>query len=279
MSTLLFVLVAAALAAVALAFVLPTLLRARRGSATVATINTELFRQETAELEREVAQGELPSDAFLEERDELRRRLLEDRRTPHRPSPRLPGTRAVAVIVAVALPLIAAAVYLMVGKPDVLTEAPQKSGQGDYIALLKSHLERQPRDARGWVLLARAQADAGDFANAAASFKQALAASPKVQRDPSVLCEYADALGMAQGGRLGGQPSELIAQALAIAPKHPRALEMAGSAAYAEGRYSDAVRHWRSLLAQLPAASEPHQELSAAVARAERRAAVALRAP
>jgi cytochrome c-type biogenesis protein CcmH len=81
---------------------------------------------------------------------------------------------------------------------------------------------------------------------------------------------------MTQGGRLDGKPIALIEQALAIDPKHPAALEMAGSAAYADGRYAEAVRYWKELLAGLTPGSERHAELSAAVARAERKASVSL---
>jgi cytochrome c-type biogenesis protein CcmH/NrfG len=51
---------------------------------------------------------------------------------------------------------------------------------------------------------------------------------------------------------------------------------MAGSAAYEAGRFAEAARHWKQLLPQLPPASDRHAELAAAVARAERRAAVTL---
>jgi cytochrome c-type biogenesis protein CcmH len=142
---------------------------------------------------------------------------------------------------------------------------------------LKAHLKRQPRDTRGWVLLARAQADSGDFVAAAASYEQALAVpGSKVAKDPAVLTEYADVLGMTQGGRLDGKPSELIERALAIDPRHPTALEMAGSAAYGAGRYADSVKYWSDLLAQTPPGSERHQQLAAAIERAQRRSAVTL---
>jgi cytochrome c-type biogenesis protein CcmH len=126
------------------------------------------------------------------------------------------------------------------------------------------------------VLLGRAQADRGQFQAAADAYQKALTVSEKIAKDPGVLCEYADVLGMTQGGNLAGKPSELIAQALSINPKHPVALEMAGSAAYAEGRYAAAARYWKELLAGLTPGSERHTELSAAVERAERKAAVSL---
>jgi len=278
-----FSLIALALVAVALAFLLPTLLRtrARREVTSRAAINAEIYRQGVDELRQEVALGELSADEAGPAREELHRRLLEETGEPPVRSTASPRRRRAAVVVAVALPVIALALYLVVGKPDALTEESaieQEVGEGaDYITRLQAHLKRQPRDTRGWVLLARAHADRNDFVSAATAFEQAVTVpGSKVAKDPGVLVEYADVLGMTQGGRLDGKPTALIEQALAIDPKHPAALEMAGSAAYADGRYSEAVRYWKELLSGLTPGSERHSELSAAVARVERRASVSL---
>jgi cytochrome c-type biogenesis protein CcmH len=134
-------------------------------------------------------------------------------------------------------------------------------------------VERAPRDGRSWVLFARAALDADRFPEAAAGYERALAASSKVALDPGVWCEYADALGMAQGGRLEGRPRELIERALALDAAHPKALEMAGSAAYERGDFVAAVRYWKQLLRQLGEGTPAHGELAGAIARAERKAA------
>ena len=281
-SIVLFSLIAVALVAVALAFVLPALLktRARGDAASRATVNADIYRQEVDELQQEEARGELPPGEAQSMRQEMHRRLIEQTRLPEPAKSPVPRARAVALIVAVALPVVAGILYFTVGKPDALSEgAPAPVGEaakGDYIEQLQRHLSRQPRDGRGWVLLARAQADRSEFKAAADAYEKALTVSEKVAKDPGVLCEYADALGMAQGGRLAGRPAELIAKALAINPAHPAALEMAGSVAYEEGRFADAVRYWKQLLADLAPGSDRHAELSEAVARAERKAAVTL---
>ncbi|MGZ8273815.1 MAG: c-type cytochrome biogenesis protein CcmI [Burkholderiaceae bacterium] len=282
-SVALFSLIAIALVAVALAFVLPTLLRkrTRREAASRAAINAEIYRQGVDELQQEVALGELSAADAGPAREELHRRLLEEAGEPPASAIAPRRSRRAALVVAVALPVVALALYLMVGKPDALTEESavvQEVGEGaDYIARLEVHLKRQPRDTRGWVLLARAHADGNDFVAAATAYEQAVAVpGSKVAKDPDVLAEYADVLGMTQGGRLAGKPTELIERALAIDPQHPAALEMAGSAAYADGRYAEAVRYWKELLAGLTPGSERHSELSAAVVRAERKASVSL---
>ncbi|MEO8675395.1 MAG: hypothetical protein ABI569_07435 [Casimicrobiaceae bacterium] len=136
-------------------------------------------------------------------------------------------------------------------------------------AELVRHLERSPRDGRSWVLLARMDFDVDRFADAATAYERAFAVDAKVARDPAVWCEYADALGMTQGGSLAGKPRELVMRALAQSPEHPKALEMAGSAAFEAGEFASAVAWWRQLLGQLDAGSREHRELAAAIARAE----------
>ena len=150
------------------------------------------------------------------------------------------------------------------GSPD-----PNTAAAANERDVLVRHLARRPRDGRGWVMLARMDFDADRFAEAAAAYERAIAASPKVAADPLVWCEYADALGMAQGRTLAGQPRELVQRALALDPTHPRALEMAGSAAFEQRDYAEAARYWRQLAAHLPGSSPQHRELVAAIARAE----------
>lgn len=138
----------------------------------------------------------------------------------------------------------------------------------DQLAL---HLARNPRDGRGWMLLARIEFERDRFDAAADAFRKAIDASPKVARDPEVWCEYADALAMAQGGILAGRPRELIDRALSLDPRHARALEMAGSAAFEASEYSVAARRWGQLLASLPEGTPARHDLAAAIRKAEQR--------
>lgn len=135
---------------------------------------------------------------------------------------------------------------------------------------LRQWAERHPRDGRSWALLAYAEFEAEAYPAAAAAFEKAVAVSPKVAADPGVLCDWADALGMAQGGRLTGRPAELVSRALALRPAHPKALEMAGSAAYERREFALAADYWRRLVPQLADGSAPRRALEDAVARAER---------
>jgi len=190
--------------------------------------------------------------------------------------------------IALAASLIALAVYLNAGSthtPDAGNQDRSPVAQAldsaadDELRRLRTHLERQPRDARGWVIFARLQADRDRFEDATQAYAKALAVSSRVAADPAVWCEYADALGMTQGGHLAGRPREFIDRALALNPNHPKALEMAGSSEYERGDYEAALRFWRPLLAALQPGAQAHAELAAAIARTERLAAAAAQRP
>jgi len=175
-----------------------------------------------------------------------------------------------AVAIAIALPLAAFALYMAVGDPRAaLDDRASADAPAAVKGELERHLAQHPRDARGHVLLARIRMDEDRFAEAVASYETALA-SPKVAADAGIWCEYADALGMAQGGTLAGKPSEMIAKALALDPAHPKGLEMAGSAAYERRDFAGAARYWRTLLQSTPVDAPGRGELEAAVERAER---------
>jgi cytochrome c-type biogenesis protein CcmH/NrfG len=196
---------------------------------------------------------------------------------PHSAGPcatsRRPARRP--VVATVALAVLALCLYALTGGgsappgPEERGAAAGRPPAPTFRASLAAQVARDPRDGRAWVLLARTEFEADRFGEAAAAYEKAVAASPKVARDPAVWCEYADALGMAQGGSLAGAPRDLIGHALAINPVHPKALEMAGSAAYEARDYESAARYWRELLTQIPARTREHGELAAAIERAD----------
>jgi cytochrome c-type biogenesis protein CcmH len=270
------------LAAVAAVLVAPLRQRQQEAAASQARTSAAVLRQQLAELDVERTRGLIDEADFARMRDELQRRLLDDATMDsplqasgsHRP-------RRALLLVAISLPLAAVALYAQFGHPQLLATPAGDAGgaassaadEGDRMLVqLEGHVAASPDDARAWVMLARTRMQGDRFTPAAAAYARALETSAKVARDPLIWCEYADALGMAAGGRLAGKPREMIDRALALDASHPRALEMAGSAAYEAGDFRAAARYWKQLLAQLPAESTEHTQLAAAIARAEQRA-------
>jgi len=192
------------------------------------------------------------------------------------------GPAVVGLVVSVAVALSTLAVGLDAVRGHPYSPAPGDAGAPAFAAVtsegappireqLALYLARNPRDGRGWMLLARIEFDRDQFHAAADAFRKAIDASPKVARDPGAWCEYADALAMTQGGILAGRPRELIEHALALDARHARALEMAGSAAFEAGDFTAAARNWRQLLAQMTDATQERRDLALALREAERR--------
>jgi cytochrome c-type biogenesis protein CcmH len=276
---LVFWLIAAAMTGLALAFVLPflTARQAPPARGRRAPVNAAVYRSNLAELEREREAGRLTDDQYGQAREEMERRLLGEATDDDESCTPARAPRGFAILLVIAVPALAFGLYALFGEPGAVEIAPDalsastRAAPGASLSRddLVRHLARNARDGRGWVLLARLDFADDRFNDAADSYRKALAASSKIGADAGIWCEYADALGMAQGGVLAGRPREHVMRALALDPSHPKALEMAGSAAYEQGEFASALSYWRALLASLPERSAQHRELAVAIARAE----------
>jgi cytochrome c-type biogenesis protein CcmH len=113
------------------------------------------------------------------------------------------------------------------------------------IASAREAVERNPKDAAGWAMLAHSYEMAGRFDQAGPAYEKLLALQPK---DAQVHADYADALGVASKGSLQGEPARLIAKALALDPKNLKALVLAGKEAFERQRYGEAISFWERAL-------------------------------
>lgn len=81
--------------------------------------------------------------------------------------------------------------------------------------------------------------------------------------------DYADAQA-SLAGSLAGEPARAIEAALAIDPRHAKALWLEASLAHEEHRYRDAVDSWQRLLAIVPPGSSDARIVEANIAEATR---------
>jgi cytochrome c-type biogenesis protein CcmH len=135
----------------------------------------------------------------------------------------------------------------------------------DMVDRLAARLKDNPDDVAGWARLARAYKVQNRLDDAVAAYAKT---GKLLDTDPDLLTQYADTLAM-RSKSLQGKPSELIKKALAIAPKHPMALMMAGQAAYQSGNYAAAIGHWKNVLSVLPAGSADVDLVKTEIAEAE----------
>ncbi len=264
-----FLIVSAVLLIGALLFIVPPLLRKppAQGVSRKA-VNITLYRDQIRELEADLQSGTLNAEHYEKARRELEARLLEDVDTDHTDDivadrPRL--GRASAILLGLALPLCAVAIYLVAGTPQALKYEVSVEQTEGMIQKLAAHLQANPENIEGWTVLARSYAAMGRFNQAAGAYASAVKHAPN---DAELLADYADALAMAQGQRLQGEPEKLIARALQIDPDNSKALALAGSLAFDNKNYARAVEYWEKSLRLAPPDSEFARSVSASLVEA-----------
>jgi cytochrome c-type biogenesis protein CcmH len=270
-----FVVLGAVLIAGALLFVVPPLLR--RGLRTGATrdaVNVAVYRDQLRELESDLRAGTLAPDQHEKARGEIEARLLADVGKGDAAAQPRRHTRAAALALGLAVPICALAVYVAVGNPRALL--PGTAGGANahgvsaqqfeaMVSRLAARLKENPEDAEGWMMLGRSYAVLGRFGESSQAYAKAAARTPG---DAQLLADYADALAMAQGRTLQGEPETILRRALAIDPNNVKALLLAGTAAFNRNDGAAAVRHWERVLGLLPAESDMIQRVQASIAEA-----------
>jgi len=265
-----FLAAAAVMALVVLAWLLRPLLRGTPGasSASRQLLNTAIYRDQLAELERDRADGSLAESDFEQASVELQRRLLEDASVADA-LPAVPhSAKRTALTVALLLPLAAALMYAWLGNPAAMQPGDPQHQLGadqmnELVAKLDARLQKSPNDPQGWAMLGRTYKALGRFDEAEKAF---LRAGDVVNQDAVLLAEYADLLAVRANGNLEGRPLQLVQQALKIDPENFMALALAGTAAYNRQDFPEATRHWGRLLKMLPPDSEDAKSLSTTLA-------------
>jgi cytochrome c-type biogenesis protein CcmH len=269
-----FVVVAGLLAAAVLAYVLrPLVSREGKDRVSRRAANIAIYKDELRELDTDLAAGTLAREDYDKAKLELEARLLEDASAGDAAVAPMPGRRSLVAIGA-AVPLLAIAVYLVTGNPLAMSPARQLPDAAQIEAMvdrLAAKMREHPEDADGWKLLGRSYTVMGRYQDAVAAYAKAAERSP---RDAQLLADFADALAMARGQTLQGEPEKIVERALAIDPKNLKALALAGTAAYERKDYASAAETWSRMLPLVPPGSEDAQAIQQNVEEARKLAGI-----
>ena len=252
--------IGALMAFVAMLFVALPLLRTRSQSNTAPAqdaANVSIYSDQLVELESDLKNDLLSQQQFDLAKPELERRLLQDVSTESAAIPAQQNVRWIGVILSILVPIIAVGTYFKLGNPAAINEPsfsqPAANAQDQEVEAmlpqLTQHLQQQPDDIEAWQMLGRALISLQRFPDAAQAYEKITLLKPD---SAQALADYADALGMAQGQKLTGKPTQMIQQALKLDPKNSKARYLAGFAAIEEGKPKEAIAHWEKLLAALP---------------------------
>jgi cytochrome c-type biogenesis protein CcmH len=248
----------------------------RRGGeldATARELNARIYRDQLAELDRDLAAGTLAAADHAQARSELQRRLLQDTAPADTAPATAPHGRRTSLLLAVALPIAATGLYAWLGVPAAVLPQATQAAAGKHeatateieqmVAGLAARLEKNPADPKGWSMLARSYHAMGRLAEAEAAFGRI---GETLHQDPVLLADYADTLASRADGNLEGRPLQLVMAALQLDPDNAMALSLAATAAYKRADMGQAARYWQHLLQLLPPGSDDAQWVTKALA-------------
>lgn len=245
------------------------------------------LKEQLRQLQSLHAAGTLDDAAYDRARAEVERRVVErvtagdtdDAVSAHRGARpwRLWGSVSTAVLV------IATTGYLWTGSPQAAREAvppaavAPAAGNGTdghamdaqrveaMVSQLAERLKASPADAQGWAMLARSLTVLGRYQEALPAYEKARALHGD---DATLLVDHADAMAVAHGRRIAGEPLALVRRALALDPDNLKALSLAGSEAFERSDYPAALAYWEHARRVAPAGSPYVAPLESGIAEA-----------
>lgn len=214
------------------------------------------YKEQTSEIDRDLARGLLTPQEAEAARIEAGRRLLRSNEAAasspkdNSAEPPLRRRRAVAVLTLLTVPMITWAAYTMHGAPDLGGASAQRAQQNssqevdvaNAVAQLENHLKQNPEDGRGWELIAPAYLGLDRVEDSLTAYRKAL---HLLGEDAARLTGYGEAQVFAARGIVGDAAKTTFERAVSLKPDilKPRfylalAAEQAGDVAKAKELYS-----------------------------------------
>ena len=251
----------------ALALLVVPLLRGHGAIAPRADYDIEIYRDQLAELGRDVERGVIDADEQASARTEIQRRILAaDSATQDKPATNTGGSGILAAFaIMMALPLAAGSLYLGLGSPGVVDRpfadrpavvaeaAPPLDANADVatmVAGLAARLEDEPDDLEGWLMLARSYVVLESYDEAVAAMERARKLDGE---DPDILASLAENRVFAADGMVTPAAVADFEMLQTIDRSHPAARFYLGMAHLQAGENQLAFDEWTAFARQSPA--------------------------
>ncbi|MFL6814200.1 MAG: c-type cytochrome biogenesis protein CcmI [Bradyrhizobium sp.] len=229
---------------------------ARRQKAVRSGTDVAVYRDQLDEIDRDEAASLIGSVEAEAARVEVSRRLIAAVETARAatavaaPVPAGSYRRATLAATIILLPLGAALTYLSLGSPNLVpvsmhASQPLPGGIENTVAEVEAYLESNPKNGRGWELLAPVYLRLGRFNDAVRARRNALEI---FGADAARLGDLGEAIVLASNGVVTPEAKSLFERANATDPEDVMAQYYLGLSAKQEGRRDEAVKRWSALV-------------------------------
>jgi cytochrome c-type biogenesis protein CcmH len=237
------------LTALSLAALLLPLWRKPSADPARGDFDAKIYRDQLAEIERDLERGLLNDSQAAAVRTEVQRRLLAALDRAEQPAAAPPRRWATILPLLLVVPLAAGVLYWRIGnapmpdKPFATRQADPEFQMTAMADRLARSLESQP-SAEGFATLAATYIHLKRYEEAADSYRRAIRMGAI---DGDVLSSLGESLVMADDGTVGPEARQAFMHALMLEGADPRARFYLGLADAQVGRYADAVAVWKHL--------------------------------
>ena len=258
---MIWVVFAAMTGAAVLAFLWP-LAGKPRGESRLA-IETNLYRAEVADIERDVERGLMtPADGEAA-RNEAARRLLASTSVESAPAGR-GGVKLASLLAILIIPALSIALYARLGAPDYddmplqarMQGKPSDMDMAAALARIEGHLAEAPDDVRGWEVLAQVYVRLDRADGAVRAYRNLIRLTGA---SPDLLMALGQSLVFANQGRVVEEAQAAFEKAQSIEPTRLEPRFYLALAAEQKGDRAGALEGFTKLLAEAPDA--PFAEL------------------
>lgn len=249
----------AALTALVLYVLLRPLATGSVGKGPRAAFDATVYRDQLKEIESDRERGLIGEADAEAARIEIARRLLatDEIEGANDPRPARQSTTAVAIGLAVLLPLLALGLYLVYGSPRLpdqpLEARLQDSGTGQNLAALiarvEARLREHPEEGEGWEVIAPVYMGWRRYTDAAEAYRQSIRL---LGESPQRLSGYGRALVLANNGVVTEDARQVLERALVLDPNLIEPRILLALAKEQDGQFAAAAEAWRALLAGAP---------------------------
>lgn len=214
-----------------------------------------VYRDQLAEIDRDVERGVIEPGEAEAARAEVARRLLRASRAAREANaPSRTRRRVVVVVALVAVPLVAAVIYTRLGDPSYpdqpraarLAASDDSQGLPTLVAKVEDHLAKEPDDARGWAVLGPVYLRLGRPNDAVAAYENAIRLGIKT---PDIYGGLGEAVTQLHGGVVTDAAAAAFEQARQLDPEAVKPRFFLALGLSQAGRTQEATDAWRALIA------------------------------